>query len=41
MIVLNTWGFFLKPNCYVINDWCWLIKKVEKKNPVGAIDGLL
>jgi hypothetical protein len=33
-------GFFLKPNCYVINDWRWLIKKVEKKYPVGVIDGL-
>jgi hypothetical protein len=24
-------GFFLKPNCYLINDWRWLLKKVEKK----------
>jgi hypothetical protein len=24
-------GFFLKPNCYLINDWRWLLIKVEKK----------
>ena len=24
-------GFFLKPNCYAINDWRCLIKRVEKK----------
>jgi hypothetical protein len=23
-------GFFLKPNCYSVNDWRWLIIKVEK-----------
>jgi hypothetical protein len=24
-------GFFLKPNCYRIGDWSWLIRKIEKK----------
>jgi hypothetical protein len=24
-------GFYLKPNCYRIGDWSWLIKKIEKK----------
>jgi hypothetical protein len=33
--------FFLKPNCYAINDWRCLIKRVEKKSPVVIIDGLL
>jgi hypothetical protein len=32
-------GFFLKPNCYIKTDWNWLVKKFEKKNLIGAIDG--
>jgi hypothetical protein len=24
-------GFSLKPNCYRIGDWSWIIKKIEKK----------
>jgi hypothetical protein len=24
-------GFSLKPNCYRIGEWSWLIKKIEKK----------
>jgi len=24
-------GFSLKPNCYRISDWTWIIKKIEKK----------
>jgi hypothetical protein len=24
-------GFFLKPNSYRVNDWLWLLKKIEKR----------
>jgi hypothetical protein len=24
-------GFFLKPNNYRVNDWLWLLKKIEKR----------
>lgn len=24
-------GFFIKPNCYSVNDWIWLLQKVEKR----------
>ena len=24
-------GFILKPNCYGIEDWKWLVKKIENK----------
>jgi hypothetical protein len=26
----NYLGFFLKPNCHSINDWRWMLIKVEK-----------
>ena len=25
-------GYFLNPNKYKIDDWMWLVKKIEKKN---------
>jgi hypothetical protein len=24
-------GFYLKPNCYKVSDWNWLIQKIEKR----------
>jgi len=24
-------GYFLKPNCYHSEDWCWLLRKMEKR----------
>jgi hypothetical protein len=31
--------FFLKPNCYLINEWRWLLKIVEIKISNGYILG--
>jgi len=24
-------GYFLKPNCYLVKDWLWMVSKFEKK----------
>jgi hypothetical protein len=32
-------GYFLKPDCYKVTDWHWILKKFEKRISTGAIDG--
>jgi hypothetical protein len=31
LIQVSIPGFLLKPNCYKVEDWCWLLKKFEKR----------
>ena len=32
-------GFFLKPNCYLKEDWTWLFKKVDHTIIIGVSGG--
>jgi hypothetical protein len=39
LVGLRYLGYFLKPDCYKVVDWRWLLIKFEKKLCIGAIGG--